>query len=173
MTAVAAAKAAALLFFAVVFQVTIVGSIGILGGAPDLMLVTLVAVALLKGAVFGALAGFWTGLLLDVAMLDTLGFTSLLLTLAGFWTGRYGETTGRDRPHAQPVSVAAVTVLYAFGALILHFMLGDPASARVALVDALPPEIVLNLILAVPVFALCRRLFAPPEPRRAQEVEFG
>jgi rod shape-determining protein MreD len=169
----AAAKAAVLLFFVVVVQVTIVGSIGILGGAPDLMLVTLVAVALLNGAVFGAFAGFWTGLLLDVALIQTLGFSSLLLTLAGFWIGRYGETTGRGRVHAPHVSVAVVTVLYAVAALILHFMLGEPASARVALVDALPPEIVLNLLLAVPVFALCRRLFAPPTPTRAQEVEFG
>ncbi|HET7856695.1 MAG TPA: rod shape-determining protein MreD [Gaiellaceae bacterium] len=168
-----AVKAAVLLFFAVVVQVTIVGSIGIFGGAPDLMLVTLVAVALLNGAVFGAFAGFWTGLLLDVALIQTLGFSSLLLTLAGFWTGRYGETTGRNRKHAPLVAVAVVTVLFAVAALILHFMLGDPASARVALVEALPPELVLNLLLAVPVFALCRRLFVPSSPGRAQEVEFG
>jgi rod shape-determining protein MreD len=169
----AAAKAAVLLFFVVVAQVTTVGSMGILGGSPDLVLVTLVAVALLHGATFGALCGFWAGLLLDVALLETLGFTSLLLTLSGFWIGRYGETTGRDRRHAPLLSVAVVTVLYAVGALTLHFLLGEPASARVALVDALPAEVALNLILTVPVFALCRRLFVPGEPSRAQEVEFG
>jgi rod shape-determining protein MreD len=164
-------KTAVLLFFAVVVQVTIVGTIGIFGGSPDLVLVTLVAVALLNGAVFGAVSGFWAGLLLDVAMLETLGLTSLLLTLVGFWIGRYGETTGRGRAHAPLLSVAVVTVLYAVGGLILHFMLGDPASARVTLVDALPPEIVLNLVLAFPVFAMCRRLYIPSEPRG--QVEFG
>jgi rod shape-determining protein MreD len=167
----AGAKAAVLLFFAVVAQVTIVGTIDVVGGSPDLVLVILVAVALLNGAVFGAVSGFWAGLLLDVALLETLGFTSLVLTLIGFWIGRYGETTGRGRAHAPLLSVAVATVLYAVGALILHFMLGDPASAKVALVDALPPEVVLNLILAFPVFALCRRLFLPSEPRA--EVEFG
>ena len=50
----AGAKAAVLLFFAVVVQVTIVGTIGVLGGSPDLVLVILVAIALLNGAVFGA-----------------------------------------------------------------------------------------------------------------------
>ena len=164
-------KTAVLLFFAVVVQVTIVGSIGIFGGSPDLVLVTLVAVSLLNGAVFGAVSGFWAGLLLDVAMLETIGLTSLLLTLVGFWIGRYGETTGRGRAHAPLLSVAVVTVLYAVGGLILHFMLGDPVSARVMLVDALPPEIVLNLVLAFPVFALCRRLYVPSEPRA--QVEFG
>jgi len=164
------AKAALLFFFFVVVQVTIVASIGILGGSPDLVLVTLVAVALAKGSTFGAVSGFWAGLLLDVARLGTLGFTSLLLTLAGFWIGRYGETTGKDRAHAPLLSVGVVTVLYAVGALVLHFMLREPASARVSLVDALPASVVLNLLLAFPVFSLTRRLFLRPEPR--PEVEF-
>lgn len=169
----AGAKAAVLLFFAVVVQVTIVGTISVFGGAPDLVLVMLVAVALLNGAVFGAVSGFWAGLLLDVALIETLGFTSLVLTLVGFWIGRYGETTGRGRAYAPLLSVAVATVLYAVGALILHFMLGDPASAKVALVDALPPEVALNLILAIPAFALCRRLLVPSDAPGAHKVEFG
>lgn len=168
----AAAKAAVLIFFVVVLQVTIVSSIGVFGGAPDLVLVTLAAVALLNGAIFGSVTGFWAGLLLDVSRLGTLGFTSLLLTLAGFWIGRYGETTGRDRSHALFIAVAVVTVLYAVGSLTLHFMLGDPTSARVTLVDALPAEVLLNLALTAPVFALCRRHFLRREASRA-EVQFG
>jgi rod shape-determining protein MreD len=166
----AAAKAAVLFFFAVVIQVAIVDSIGILGGSPDLVLVLLVAISLSEGSIFGAAAGFWAGLVLDVARLGTLGFTSLLLTLAGFWIGRYGETTGRDRAHAPLLSVAVVTVLYAVGSLILHYLLGEPASARVALVDVLPATVLLNLLLAFPVFSLTRRLFHH-QPGRP-EVEF-
>ena len=103
----AGAKAALLLFFAVVVQVTIVGTIGVLGGAPDLVLVILVAIALLNGAVFGAISGFWAGLLLDVSLLGTLGFTSLLLTLAGFWVGRYGETVHLAVWDGRPVCIDA------------------------------------------------------------------
>ncbi len=165
-----AAKSAALFFFVAIVQVTIFASIGILGGSPDLVLVTLVAVALIQGSIFGAVTGFWAGLLLDVARLGTLGFTSLLLTLAGFWIGRYGETTGRDRAHAPFLSVAVVTLLYAAGSLVMHFLLREPAPARIALVDELPGTVLLNLLLTVPVFALVRRLFAPPA--RPPEVEF-
>ena len=97
--------------------------------APTSCSSTLVSIALLRGSVFGAVAGFGAGLLIDTANLGTLGFTSLLLTLAGFWIGRYGETTARDRFHAPFTSVAVVTVLYAFGALALRFVLGEPAPA--------------------------------------------
>jgi rod shape-determining protein MreD len=164
------AKAAALFFVVVILQVTIVASIGILGGSPDLVLVTLVAVSLTQGSIFGAVSGFWAGLLIDTARLGTLGFTSLLLTLAGFWIGRYGETTGRDRAHAPVVSVAVVTVLYALGTLVMHFLLREPASAKIVLVDELPATIALNLLLTFPVFALVRRLFKPAQ--RPPEVEF-
>ena len=57
MTALDAAKVGALVFVARSSRSSIVGSIEIGGGTPDLVLVTLVAVALLRGSIFGALAG--------------------------------------------------------------------------------------------------------------------
>ena len=121
---------------------------------------TLVAVALLRGSVFGAAGGFFGGLLLDTANLETLGLTSLILTVGGYWIGRYGETTGRDRTHAPYVSVAVVTVLYAVGVLVLHFLIGDPVSGRRVLFDSLVPTIAFNLILTAPGL-LARRQAAP------------
>jgi rod shape-determining protein MreD len=155
-------KVAALVFVAVVLQTSVVSSIEIRGGTPDLLLVTLVAIALLRGAIWGAAAGFAAGLLLDTASLARLGETSLLLTVAGYWIGRYGETTGRDRSHAPLLSVAVVTILYALGALGLHVVLGDPVDARAVLVGALI-GVLLNLLLTFPVYALVRRILGRPE----------
>jgi len=150
-------KAAALLFVAAIVQVSILTQIHVFGGVPDVLLVTLVAVALLRGAIVGAVGGFFAGLLVDTATLGQLGLTSLVLTIAGYWIGRYGETTGRDRAHAPFLSVAVVTILYSFGLLLVHFVLGEPAPAG-AMLEALSPAIVLNLILTAPVYALVRRL---------------
>jgi rod shape-determining protein MreD len=166
-----AAKAGAAIFVAAIVQVTICSRIDILGGTPDLLLVTLLSIALLRGTVYGAACGFWAGLLVDTANLATLGVTSLLLTVSGYWIGRYGETTGRDRTHAPFLSVGVVTILYAFGAMVVHYMLGDTVSARVVLLDALPPSLLLNLLLTAPVHALVRRLLPPVASLdRAREV---
>ena len=170
MSAADVAKGAALVFSAAIVQVTLLSSLSVLGGTPDLVLVTLIAVSLLRGSIFGACAGFGAGLVVDTANLDTLGVTSLLLTLAGYWIGRYGETTGRDRTHAPFVSVAIVTVLYAVGALVLHYLLGETASANAVLVESLLPTLIFNLILTLPVYALCRRLFGPSARVDAAEV---
>ncbi|MEP7335812.1 MAG: rod shape-determining protein MreD [Actinomycetota bacterium] len=156
-------KTFALVFVAVVLQSAIVGSIQIAGGTPDILLVTLVAVSLLRGAIWGAAAGFTAGLLFDIANLGRLGETSLLLTVVGYWIGRYGETTGRDRTHAPLLSVAIVTILYSVGALALHIVLGDPVDAGTVLVRALIPGVLLNLVLAFPVYALVRRVLGRPE----------
>ena len=160
MRTVEGVKAAVLLFVAAIMQVSIFAQAHILGGVPDLLLVTLVAVALLRGAVVGAAGGFFAGLLVDTATLGQLGLTSLVLTLAGYWIGRYGETTGRDRVHAPFLSVAVVTVLYSFGLLLVHFVLGERAPAG-AVVRGLGLAIVMNLILTAPVYALVRRVLRP------------
>jgi rod shape-determining protein MreD len=143
-------------------QVSILSAYSPFGGSADVVLVTLVSIALLRGSVFGASAGFGAGLLVDTANLGTLGFTSLLLTLAGFWTGRYGETTARDRAHAPYTSIAVITVLYTFGALALRFVLGSSAPAG-DVASGLPATLVLNLLLTLPVYALVRRLLPPRE----------
>ncbi len=160
MNAVDGLKAAALLFVAAILQVSIFTQVSILGGVPDILLVTLVAVALLRGALIGAIGGFFAGLLVDTATLGQLGLTSLLLTVAGYWIGRYGETTGRDRGHAPFTSVAVITVLYALGVLVVHFVLGERAPAG-EVMRGLLPAIVLNLILTAPVYALVRRVLRP------------
>jgi rod shape-determining protein MreD len=158
-----AAKAAGLVFVAAILQASVFSSVTILNGTPDLLLVTIICVALLRGPIVGALAGFWGGLLLDTANLQTLGVTSLLLTIAGYWTGRYGETTGRDRAHAPFVSVGVITFLYAVGSLAFHFVLGEPAPARMVLWTTLFQGIVLNLILTWPVYRLARLIVRQPD----------
>jgi rod shape-determining protein MreD len=166
----AAAKAAALILVAAVIQVSLLSAIDLAGALPDLLLVTLLCVALLRGSVFGAAVGFVAGLLLDTAQLQTLGVTSLLYTVGAYWIGRYGETTGRDRGHAPYLSVFVVTILYAIGALLLHYLLGQGGSARAVLVDAIVPSLFFNLLLTAPVYALVRRLLGPQERLEAQEV---
>jgi rod shape-determining protein MreD len=164
-----AAKAAGLVFVAAILQASVFSSVTILNGTPDLLLVTIICVALLRGPIVGAAAGFWGGLLLDTANLATLGVTSLLLMFAGYWTGRYGETTGRDRGHAPFVSVAVITFLYALGSLAFHFVLGEPAPARTVLLTTLFQSIALNLILTWPVYRLLRLIL--PQLDRRERVQ--
>lgn len=156
-------RATAVVFFAAMLQLVIVSSILIGGGAPDLLLVVVVILGILRGSVTGAALGFLAGLLVDVATLGTLGITSLVLTLAGFWSGRYAETTARDRRVAPLVAVGAITVLAGLFGFVLHYMLGEEVVARHSLVTALLPALVVNLVLALPVYGLLRAFVGEAE----------
>ena len=149
---------AAIVFVSALLQVTLVASLDVAGGAADVLLLALLSIALLRGAITGAVAGFFGGLIVDIVTLDTLGVTALLYALAGYWTGRYGETTGRDRAHAPLLAVLVFTVAIAFAGFGLHFLLGEEVSARRALFETLLPSVALNLILGGAVFTLCRSL---------------
>jgi rod shape-determining protein MreD len=158
-------------FVAAIVQVSAISSVHLFGATPDVLLVVLVSAALLRGAVTGAVAGFAAGLVVDVATLGTLGVTALLLTLVGYWSGRYGETGGRGRPYAPLLAVVAATALYWFGAYLLDYMLGEAVSASTSLWPVLP-ALLLNALLAYPVYALVRRLVGRGvQAPRTREVE--
>ena len=95
-------KATVLVTLAAVVQVSFVNSFELIEGHADVLLLTLVGVGLLRGPLFGACAGFWAGLLVDTMTLETLGLTSLLLTLAGYLAGRLGELDVGSREPARP-----------------------------------------------------------------------
>ncbi len=158
MSAGAWGRAFAVVFFAALLQVVIVSSMVIGGGSPDVLLLVVVALGLVRGAIPGALLGFTGGIVVDLVTLDTLGLTSLILTLAGFWAGRYAETTGRDRRLAPLIAAGAITLLAGVFGFVLHYLLGEEVVVEQALVTALVPAFVLNLVLALPVYVLVRRI---------------
>lgn len=172
MTGGTVVRTSAVVFVAAMLQAVIVSSLIIGGGAPDLLLVVAVSLGLLRGSITGAVSGFAGGLVVDLLTLETLGITSLVLTLAGFWAGRYAETTGRGRRLAPLVAVGVITVLAGVFGFVLHYMLGVEVVARHALLTALAPTVLLNLLLAVPVYALVRASVREPERfDRPSEVE--
>jgi rod shape-determining protein MreD len=160
-----ALRIAPLVFVAAVVQVTVLGGMRVLWAEPDLLLVTIVCVALAAGSVPGAAAGFAGGLLVDVMTLGTLGVTSIVLTLAGYWAGRYGETTGRGRRYAAPLAAFAISILAGLGGVGLLVLLGEPVAARDALVTAVPSAI----LAAVPALGISRVTGAMLEPPRGLE----
>jgi rod shape-determining protein MreD len=167
-----ALRAAPLIFAAAVFQVGAVAGSRVLGAEPDLLLVTVVVVALVAGSITGAVSGFAGGLLVDVMTLDTLGTTSIVLTVAGYWAGRYGETTGRGRPYAAPLAAFAITLLATPANVALHFLLGQPVSAHAAFATLIPTAIV-NGLLAFGLHPLLRRYLTPQDRFRGRAREVG
>jgi rod shape-determining protein MreD len=157
----AALRVGLLLVAALVVQLSVVSQVTILGGTADLVPVTVAALALYGGSVAGALAGFCAGLLLDLALGMSLGGSSLVLTGVGYSIGRFAEL--RDISHGLlPIAVAALASAgydLAYGAIT--FMLDIEASVSPLVLRDILVGMLLNAALALPLFALVRRVVRP------------
>ncbi|MEU6484692.1 rod shape-determining protein MreD [Streptomyces sp. NPDC046887] len=160
---------AALLFVALVLQVSVLARLQLPGAVPDLLLLTVVGLALVYGHVSGALVGFAAGLLADFAppAEHAAGRYALVLCVVGYVVGLAKPTTGPLRSITIPMAMVALaavgsTLLYAgVGALV-----GDTAARHVGLVSLLITAVIYDLLLApftVPlIMALARRADSDP-----------
>jgi rod shape-determining protein MreD len=150
-----------LVLLGVVLQISGFAQIHVLGASPDLTPLVVAAVALWGGSIPGAITGFCVGLLLDLALGQNVGASSLVLSAVGYGVGRFGEL--RDPAHgliAIPVGVAA-TFGYLVAFATVSFMLELEASVSPLMVRNAIVTTLLNLLLAVPVFGVVRRVIRP------------
>jgi rod shape-determining protein MreD len=150
-----------LLLLAVVLQVSTFSQLDALGGNADITVLVVAAVALYAGSIPGAIAGFCAGLLLDASLGAELGATSLVLTVVGYFVGRYMEI--RDPAHGLiPLPVAlASTAAYVVAIAAVQFMLDIGATVSLLAIREVVATILLNVIIALPLFAAVRRVLAP------------
>jgi rod shape-determining protein MreD len=150
-----------LLLLALVLQLSVLSQITIVGGQADLVVLVVAAVAYYAGSISGCATGFAAGFLLDLATGATMGASSLVLTAVGYGVGRFREV--RDPSHGLlpiPVAAAATTGwVVAFAAV--SFMLDIGARVSPLVIRDMVVTVLLNALLALPVFAGCRRLLRP------------
>jgi rod shape-determining protein MreD len=155
-------------FLGVVIQESAVSQISIFGVSADLTPLLVMAVGLLCGSLTGAVFGFATGLLIDLILVQTLGVTSLLYIAIGYWSGRLREL--RDPSHELvPLAVGAVAAAFAgLGMAVIQFLLGVDAPVSVLLLQQIFVVVLVDTLLALPVYALVRRILRPvlPDDRR-------
>lgn len=154
---------------AVIVQLAAVSQITVLQVSADLSPLVVMSVGLLAGSIAGATMGFCVGLVIDVALFQTVGVSSLVLIAVGYWAGRLREV--RDPAHGLvPLAAgAAATAIAQVGMAVIEFLLGIDSPVSLLLVRQIIATILLNALLALPVYALVRRVlqpYLPDDPRR-------
>ncbi len=154
-------RVALLLLLATVLQLSVLSPIAVAGGQADLLVLVVAAVAYYAGSISGCATGFAAGFLLDLATGATMGASSLVLAAVGYGVGRFREV--RDPSNALlPIPVAAAaTAGWVVGFAAVSFMLEVGARVSPLLARDMVVTVLLNALLALPVFAGCRRLLRP------------
>jgi rod shape-determining protein MreD len=159
----------ALVVVALVIQVSVLSRLHLPGAVPDLLLLTVLGLAMVYGHVGGALIGFGAGLLADLAPPadHAAGRYALVLCVIGYLAGLIKPETGQVKSATGPM---AVVVAAAIGSTLLYAgvgaLVGDTAARHVGLTGLLVSAALYDLLLApfvVPgIMALARRVDNDP-----------
>ena len=162
-------RIAALVLVVVFFQIGVVSEVPVFGVAIDLSPLVVAFVGRLCGSTIGAATGFAVGLLVDLALVQTLGLTSLVFTLVGYWCGRLRELRDPQAAITPLLVGAGASAVSLVGYSLMEFLLGVDAPVSLELLRQIVLGIVLNTVVALPVWAIVRRSLEgglPDDPRR-------
>ncbi len=144
-----ALRIAAIAFVAVVIQEAAISQISVFGVSADITPLVVMSI----------------GLLVDLALVQTLGVTSLLYIAIGYWSGRLREL--HDPSHGLvPLAVgAAATAVAGIGMAIVQFLLGVDAPVSLLLFQQIFLTVLVNTLFALPVYEIVRRIIYRALPR--------
>jgi rod shape-determining protein MreD len=146
---------------AIVLQVSFFSYLSFFGTTPDIIPLVVISLGLLGGALVGAVCGFIIGLVLDSALLQTLGVSSLVLLAVGYLGGRYRERTEISNSLVPPLLIGALTVAAAAGFAAIQLMLGVRTPVSLLVLREIAVQGLLATLLAIPLYPLIRRLVRP------------
>ncbi len=163
------ARVVALVVVSVIVQTTAVSQFPIFGAYADLPPLVVTAIGLLTGSIEGAVAGFGIGLFVDLALVQTVGLSSLIYTVIGYAAGRLRELRDPQGVAVALVTMGAASAFASIGYSAMQFMLGVDAPVSLELLRQIIVGILVNCVIALPVFVIVRRWLVPSlpdDPRR-------
>jgi rod shape-determining protein MreD len=162
-------RIAALAVVVVFFQIGVVSEVPVFGVSVDLSPLLVAFVGLLCGSMVGAVSGFAVGLLVDLALVQTLGVSSLIFTIIGYWSGRLRELRDPQAALTPLLVGAAAAAASMIGYSLIEFLLGVDAPVSLELVRQIVLVVVVDTVVALPMWAIVRRCLEgalPDDPRR-------
>jgi rod shape-determining protein MreD len=145
----------------IVLQISFFSYLTLFGATPNVVPLMVVSLGLLGGGMVGAVCGFATGLLIDSALLQTLGVSSLVLLGAGYLAGRYREGAEVSNSLIPPLLAGALTAAAAAGFAAIQLMLGVNTTVSLLVLREIIVQGLLAVVLMIPIYPLIRRILRP------------
>ncbi len=171
------ARVALVAFIVLLAQSTVILSVRIDGVHPDLLWLLPITAALVGGPDFGALVGFWSGMVFDLFLPTPFGLSAFIGCILGYSMGVATAAVDKRavwlRPVAALVGSVAADMLFA----VTGAVLGQTQMVKVNFVFLFAVVAISSVIVVLPVSRLMRWAMAVDGQRRslvsAQPTESG
>src|SRR3954451_4364783 len=126
----------------------------VFGAIADISPLVVMAVGLLCGPTIGAAMGFSIGLVIDTALLQTMGLSSLVLIAVGYGTGRLRDLRDPQGTFVPVVLGAAAAAISTIGYGLGQFLLGFNHPPSWLLVKHQMASVISDALVAIPITAM-------------------
>lgn len=144
---------AAMLIVGYVLQSTLLELIAILDIKPNLILITVISIALLRGEMEGAAAGFFGGLLMDTFS-PFIGINTFIGMITGYLAGLLTKGFYKENPFVPVSAVFIGTFFYNFLFYVLSILLKGYTDFGYFFNTIILREMVYNALVTLPVYGI-------------------
>lgn len=120
--------------------------------APNLLLITTVSIALLRGKYVGGACGFVIGILQDIFYGSVLGFYGLIYMYLGFFAGYLYRTIYKESVLIPTLVISICDLVFGLYVYIFTFLLRGKLNMGYYIKNIIIPEVVYTALIAVLVY---------------------
>jgi rod shape-determining protein MreD len=146
------------LFLLLLLQSTLLGYVNIYNVKPNLLIIFVVCVALLRGNTEGAVVGFFAGLILDMSFGKLIGLYALLGMFLGLIVGSVNKRLYRENFLVVIFFTFVSTVIYESIVYILNTFMSGNIDMIWTLTMKILPEAIYNSLVSILIFAIVRKM---------------
>lgn len=138
----------------IVFQSTIVQQMAIGGITINLLMISVVSYALIRGKLEGAIFGLAIGLLQDVYFGNVIGFYGLVYMYFGFFAGYLNKTLYRDNLLIPVTVISLSELIYNLFIYIITYLFRGRTDFLFYFRNIILPELIYTAVLAIFIYKL-------------------
>ncbi len=155
-----------------VIQTSVFGMFKLADTVPNIMLILVVSIAVMRGQKEGMLTGFFTGLLLDIFYSPYLGAMAFIFMFFGFVDGLFHRIYYSEDTFLPLLLIAINDIVYGFVMYIGYGLLRNHLHILLYIRKIILPEIVYTIAVALLYYRVLLRINNWLEKSEKGSVEF-
>lgn len=151
-----------ILMVAIYLEIALAIDARVLGAIPNFALVALVALALRYGPAWGAVIGFVSGLLIDIAVQAPLGMSALVLTPIGWGVGVFAQRRRRVSLAMAVTVVLIASIICTAADIVVATAVNNDSIAWSTIAIAGTAGVMFTVLAGIILLPVLRRLMGVP-----------
>ena len=139
-----------------VCQTALFGLLKLADTAPNIMLILVASIAVMRGQKEGMIVGFFSGLLYDLFYGSVFGFTALCFLYAGFASGFLFKVFFDEDIRVPMATVGICELIYKLLSFPVEYAVGRQYRFRSYLVGSVIPAVIASILFTIALYYLYR-----------------